>query len=85
LYEIAGFETDPTPQSDSHQMLEDSYHKVAEVHHTVVVPQDKLQAAYIHNQAAGVVGPSLTEDEEGDNPAANSHLTFDFCHDSAKI
>ena len=87
LYEIAGFETDPI-QSDSHQMLEDSYRKVAEVHHTVVVPQDRLQAAYNHNLAAGVVhqvGPSSTEDEEGDNPAENSHLTLDFWHGSAKI
>jgi hypothetical protein len=74
--------TDPT-QFDSHQMLEDSYHKVAEV------SQDKLQAAYNRNQAAvGVahqVGPSLPEDEEGDSPAEHSHLTLGFWYDSAKI
>jgi len=87
LYEIVGFETDPT-QSDSHQMLGDNYHKVAEVHRTVAVPQDKPQAAYNHSLAAGVaqkVGPSLTEDEEDDSPAENSHQTLDSWHDSAKI
>jgi hypothetical protein len=31
------------------------------------------------------VGPSLTEDEEADSPAENSHQTLDSWHDSAKI
>jgi hypothetical protein len=72
---------DPT-QSDNPQMLEGSYHKVAEERHIVGVPQDRLQAACNHNQAVASVpphaDPNLTEDEEGDSPAENSHLTLGF-------
>ena len=83
---IAGLKTDPT-LSDNLQMLEGSCHKVAG--HTVVAHQDKVQAAYNHNQAVVLLvhqaHPSLPEDEEVGSPAENSHLTLDFWHDSAKI
>jgi hypothetical protein len=84
--EVAGLKTDPT-LSGNLQMLEDSYHKVV-AGHTVGAHQCKLQAACNHNQAAVLLAhqvPSWTEDEEGDSPAEDSHLTLGFWHDSAKI